>query len=126
MILFFAFGSANAANAQFANTFWKGQFNIPDPTQMILQFKTDSLCLNYPDSTPFETMSYKISYDTLTIRKLDGQSECSYDQDATYEIKIKDNKLFVTPLNDDCSVRVAAWPSDGLEKIKSSNLQKGL
>ena len=75
MILLFAFCSAIGANAQFVNTSWKGQFNMPDPTPMILQFKTDTLCLNSPDNTPFETMSYKISNDTLTIRKLDGQSE---------------------------------------------------
>ena len=122
IILFFAFCLAIGANAQFANTSWKGQFNMPDPTQMILQFKTDTLSLNSPDNTPFETMSYKISNDTLTIHKLYGQSECSYDKDATYKIMIKDKKLFATPLSDDCSQRVAVWPSDGLEKIESPNL----
>ena len=117
MTLFFAIALSGAANAQFANTSWKGQFNIPDATDMILQFKTDTLQLTYPDNTPLETMSYKISNDTLTVRKLDGQSECSYDQYATYKIFMKDKKLFIAPINDDCSIRLGACPSDGMEKM---------
>lgn len=122
IIFILVFTSSYLVKAQIVNTSWKGQFNIPDPTQMILQFKTDTLYLNYTDNTPIETMSYKIRNDTLTLRKLDGQSECSYDQNATYKIFIKDKKLFITPLNDDCSMRLDAWPSDGMVEMVSSNL----
>ncbi len=118
VILIFAIALSDPGTAQFSNTSWKGQFNIPDPTEMILQFKTDTLELNYPDKTSIETMSYKISNDTLRVRKLDGQSECSSSQDATYKITLKDSKLFIIVLGDDCPERMAAWPADGMEKIE--------
>jgi len=110
--------SVSIAKAQFANTSWKGNFNLPDSTQMILQFKTDSLLLNYPDGSAFETMSFKISNDTISILKLNGQSPCSYSDTATYKIGLKDKKLFVSSLNDDCPERVSAWPADGLERVE--------
>jgi len=122
MIFYFAIALPGMVRAQLTNTSWKGQFNIPEPTQMILQFKTDTLCLNYLDNTPIETMGYKISNDTLTLHKLYGQSQCSYTKDATYKIFLKDSKLFITPINDDCSLRLDAWPSGGMVEIGSSDL----
>lgn len=108
----------NSAKAQFANTSWKGDFYIPDPTEMVLQFRSDSLLLSYPGGSTFETMSFKINNDTMSILKLDGQSSCSYSDTAMYKIWIKDKKLFVSPLTDYCQDRISAWPSDGLKKIE--------
>ncbi|MEO6843532.1 MAG: hypothetical protein ABI184_00085 [Ginsengibacter sp.] len=122
LILIIVISSSRCVSAQLANTSWKGNFNIPDPTEMILKFKTDTLLLNYPYGSAIETMSYKINNDTLSIQKLAGQSQCSYSKDATYIIKIKDKKLFISPLSDDCYDRVNSWSSKGLEKIESGNL----
>lgn len=97
---------------ELANTIWKGQFNIPNSRMMFLKFKTDTVELKYPDNTPIETMKYKISNDTLTIRKLSGATSCSYTEDATYKIMIKDKKLVLTLLNDDCHDRRTVWPTD--------------
>lgn len=84
---------------------------------MILQFKTDIVFLNFPDKTNLETMSYKISNDTMSIVKIDGQSPCNYTNKATYKILFKNEKIYISALSDDCPQRAAAWPSDGLLKI---------
>lgn len=116
--LIIAIASVSLVKAQFANTSWKGSFDIPDLTEMVLQFKSDSLLLNYPDGSTFETMKFKINNDTLSILKLDGQSSCSYSDTATYKIWVKDKKLFISSLTDDCPDRISAWPPGGLEKIE--------
>ena len=117
IILTIAIGLSVFVKAQVANIFWKGNFNIPDLKVMLLRFKTDTLLLNYTDGSTLETMSYKINNDTLSLRKLNGQSDCGYSE-ATYKIEIKDKKLTLSALGDNCVVRVDAWPSEGLEKIE--------
>ena len=118
IILTIAIGLSVFVKAQVANIFWKGNFNIPDLKVMLLRFKTDTLLLNYTDGSTLETMSYKIHNDTLSLCNLEGESECNYAGNATYKIAIKDKKLTFSALTEDCSVRVAAWPSEGLEKIE--------
>ena len=122
LILIIVIALSASVKAQLANTSWKGNFSVPDPAEMVLQFKTDTVLLNYPYGTTLETMSYKINNDTLTLRKMSGQSDCGYSKDAVYKIEIKNKKLTLSAISDDCVVRVDAWPSEGLEKIESSNL----
>jgi hypothetical protein len=117
-ILIIAIASSAMVNAQLANTSWKGKFYIPDANEMVLQFKTDTLLLKYPDGSMLESMSYKINNDTLSIRKIEGPSECSYSENATYKIETKDEKLFIKALNDSCSARADVWSSEGLEKVE--------
>lgn len=79
--------------AQFSNTSWKGMYKVPDPTEMILQFKNDTLYLNDPvNGSVVEMMNYKISGDTLTLVKISGGSSCG-DENGIYKVSIKDNKL---------------------------------
>jgi len=120
LILIITIALSASVKAQLANTSWKGNFSIPDRTEMILQFKTDTLFLNYSYGGTLETMSYKINNDTLSLRKLNGQSDCGYSE-ATYKIEIKDKKLTLSALGDDCVVRVDSWPSEGLEKIEPAS-----
>lgn len=122
LILFLAIISSAGVAAQVTNTSWKGIFNIPDPTEMILQFKADTLLLNYPSGSTLEEMSYKINNDTLSIQKLEGQSDCNTSEDAIYKIVMKNKRLFISPLSDNCFSRLNAWSSKGLEKIEPGNL----
>lgn len=108
---------AQIAFAQITNTSWSGTFNIPDPAQMVLQFKSDTLLLGFSNNNVLESMTYKISNDTLSIIKIDGQSPCDFTTPATYKLTMKEKKLFITALNDDCAERVSAWPQDGLIRI---------
>lgn len=123
LILTLAIGFSSFAKAQLANTSWKGNFNVPDPTEMILQFKADSVLLDYTYGVTLETMSYSINNDTLFLRKLDGRSDCSYSDNASYKFGIKDKKLVLSLINDGCATRADAWPSDGLEIIEADNLK---
>ena len=121
LIIIIVIVSSTLAKAQLANTSWKGKFYIPDPTEMILQFKADTVLLNFSYGSTLESMTYKISNDTLTIRKLDGQSDCSVTDEATYKIEIKDKKLSVKPLSDNCINRANAWPTEALEQVESGS-----
>lgn len=121
LILITVIALSFSVKAQLANTSWIGNFNIPEPAKMILQFKTDTLSLNYPDGTALEIMNYKINNDTLSLRKLDGESDCESSKEALYKIEIKDKKLNLSMLSDDCSSRISAWPSGGLEKMETTS-----
>lgn len=105
------------SKAQFVNTSWTGTFKIPEETQVLLQFKEDSLILGNANTNEIlERMKYSITGDTLTITKLDGISPCSFTDPATYKIMLKDEKLYITSVMDDCPERAGAWPEDGMIK----------
>jgi hypothetical protein len=74
-----------SAKAQFANTSWKGMYKVPDPTEMILQFKIDTLYFNDPaNGNVVEMMNYKINGGTLTVLKISGGSSCN-DEKGIYK-----------------------------------------
>lgn len=102
--------------AQYSNTSWKGTFKIPDDYECILSFSNDSLSLKLADGSPVEFMKYTINKDTLSITKLDGKSPCDYTTAAIYKIEIKNSRLYISPLKDDCNERADAWPTDGMIK----------
>ena len=103
--------------AQLANTSWTGTFNIPDPSEMIVEFKTDTVNVIFKDRTFLESMKYQVNGDTLLLTKIDGESPCSFTETATYKMETKDNKLFISALKDLCPERVSAWPANGLQKM---------
>jgi len=124
------------AKAQLTGTRWKGIANVPTPLDCLFYFKTDTLLLQYAGSQPvtltgadgdmisatgkdsivIETMTYKISGDTLTLQKVKGGSPCT-DEIGAYKITIKDNKLLVALIDDACEARVQAWPADPLTRV---------
>jgi hypothetical protein len=118
LFLLFTFTATASAKAQYANTSWKGIYNIPDPTDMILQFKQDTLLLNYfQDGSNAETMNYQIKGDTLIMEKISGISPCT-DEKGIYKVSIKEDQLFMTLINDSCDARASAMPSQPLKKIE--------
>lgn len=105
--------------AQLANTTWVGDFAVPTPTECSFIFSADtaSLKLNQTNEV-VEIMSYRVSGDTLFLRKISGMSPC-YDQgDAVYRYKIEDKKLMLTALQDMCDIRRDAFPSTGLQLVE--------
>ena len=119
LVLTFALAVVQLGQAQLRNTSWKGTFTVPEETDLVLQFKKDSLLVTVPDGNEtVEIMRYKINNDTLSITKLYGRSSCDEGTAASYQISIKEKKLYVSPLKDNCDIRWAAWPKGGLEKIE--------
>jgi hypothetical protein len=107
-----------SANAQYANTAWEGLYRIPEETEMILRFSNDTLYLQEPlTGDNFEVMHYSIKNDTLTFSKISGNSDCG-DEKGIYKLSIKDDKLFMIVINDDCPGRADAIPFEGLKKIQ--------
>jgi hypothetical protein len=118
LFLFLVLISTGNAKAQYQNTSWKGIYKIPDPTEMILQFKQDTLLLNnFADGSTVEAMNYKMNGDTLILTKISGISPC-YDEKGIYKLSIKNDQLFMTLIEDNCDARAAALPDVPLVKLQ--------
>lgn len=106
------------AKAQYANTSWKGVYYIPDSTDMVLQFKQDTLLLNYfADGSIAETMNYEMKGDTLIMTKISGISPCDGIK-GSYKLALKGDKLFMTLIKDSCDARASAMPGQPLVKLQ--------
>lgn len=118
LFLFMIVMAAGSANAQIQNTSWKGIYNIPDPTEMVLQFKQDTLLLNYSqDGSNAELMNYQMKGDTLIMTKISGISPCDGIK-GSYKLSVKDDKLFMTLIEDSCDARASAMPQQPLVKVQ--------
>lgn len=96
-------------NAQLTDTKWKNFMNIPDSYETIMHFKKDTAILTLAaDGSIVETMSYSVSKDTLRLTKVSGLSPCN-DSAGLYRIQIKDDKLTIAPISDDCNERANAF-----------------
>ena len=93
--------------------------NIPDPMETFLQFKKDTVLLTVvADGTLVETMTYSVSNDTLRLTKTSGMSPCADNIIGLYHFELKDDKLTITPLSDDCSERSAAFKPEAWTREK--------
>jgi len=111
---------AAGANAQLTDTKWRNAMNIPDPIETILHFKKDTVSLSVAgDGSLVETMSYTISKDTLKLTKISGMSPCTETVVGMYKIEIKDDKMTIVPLVDDCVERFNAFKVEPWVKEKS-------
>jgi hypothetical protein len=111
--------AASMAKAQFTNTKWNGNLNVPDPMKVILDFKKDVVeVVNDESGEVLETMSYAVHADTLIFKKVSGQSACPERSMSKLQFSIADDKLTVTPLSDDCQQRKDAWTKEPFLKLK--------
>ncbi len=103
--------SALSVSAQLENTKWKNILYIPDAVECIFDFKKDTVFIKVAqDGSIVETMTYKISHDSLILTKVSGLSPCS-DETGIYKFEFKEEKLYITPINDGCSDRSNAFQS---------------
>lgn len=113
-------GFATNVFSQLTDSKWKNYMNVPDPTECILQFKKDTLVMIIvADGSVGETMKYSTSNDTLKITKLSGFSPCSEGVTGLYRFTIKDEKLTIVPLSDDCNDRSAAFKPEAWIREKN-------
>jgi hypothetical protein len=108
------------AQAQLANSKWNGSLNIPELAPAALNFKTDTLEVIYAENGEIlETMSYKVSGDTLLLKKISGGSPCPDGSAFKVKYSIQQEKLIITPLSDDCTMRSDSWTKEPFVRAKT-------
>lgn len=85
------------------NTTWKGTFNIPEPTDGYFVFQKDTVRVMVNDYA-LETMLFATSGDTLSLKKVAGDSSCGTEE-ALYRFTISETGLTLKMLSDDCPDR---------------------
>jgi hypothetical protein len=101
--------TATIANAQLKNTKWKGKLNVPVETNVILDFKKDSVDMIITDEGVVgETMTYSVKDSIITMKKTSGHSPCNVDDVFAIKYLIKDDKLYLSNLSDPCDERTYA------------------
>lgn len=107
------------AHAQIANTKWTGNLMIPDPAAVNLSFNADVFEVYIAENNQLlETMTYKISGDTLMLRKTSGGSPCPDGSTFTLKYSIQGEQLMLTLLSDDCPERGASFTKEPFTKVK--------
>lgn len=107
-----------------AGTSWKGTSYVPDPLTCLMKFSKDTLRIFYADdpeinindgqggmrtasgkdSAILETMTYRLSGDTLELRKVSGGSPCG-EEKGQYHAQAAGGKLKFILIQDPCAVR---------------------
>ena len=101
-----------------AGTAWQGQAYVPDEATIVLHFKADSVLMFIaPDMILGETMAYTVKADTITLRKLSGNSPCDTRGLGTIQFRVKNDRMMVKSLADDCRARKVAWTDKPFQKV---------
>jgi len=101
-----------------AGTAWQGQAYVPDEMTIILHFKADSVSMFItPDMILGETMAYTVKADTLTLRKISGNSPCDTQGKGTFLFTLKNDDVTLKSLADDCPARQVAWSDKPFRKV---------
>ena len=119
-VLFILAAVTHPAQAQnpLTGTAWQGQAYIPDEETIILYFKADSVSMFIaPHMILGETMVYTVKADTLTLRKISGNSPCDTQGTGTLQFKIEKDEMTVKSLSDDCRARKVAWIDKPFQKV---------
>ncbi len=114
-ISFFLLFSFYISKAQLTNTTWIGDFAVPSPMECSFIFTADTALVKLNETNEIlEIMTYRVSGDTLFLKKVSGMSPCNDGEPAVYSYKIKDKRLNLSPLDDVCDIRRDAFPANGL------------
>lgn len=96
---------------QLKNTIWLGELRMPFPMECFYSFQKDTARLSMIETNEdFEVMLYHTKSDTLFLSKLYGISPCPIETIGAYLFRIKDEKLYLKPLDDNCMERAASFP----------------
>ncbi len=109
----------NGADAQLANTSWKGTLSLDQPMDVFFNFSTDTLeVINADDNSSLETMKYNISDSVLTLTKLYGQSICDGATIGAYKCIVDNDRMLLSAISDACDDRKSAIGEMQLSKTK--------
>lgn len=114
IFLFLVSFTSVTAHAQLNNTHWKGTLHSNNNIDVVFNYGKDTLTVtNSADNSTIETMTYTIADGIISIKKIDGMSDCDKTVTGKYKFQIKDDLLYVTLLSDECKNR-----SENLENSK--------
>jgi hypothetical protein len=90
-----------------SNTKWKGHIENPQPLDVVIEFKNDSLIVTSAEGLELEVMSFSQSKDTLKLRKLNGQSPCDFTTEGIYILNFTNSgdTVIFYPITDHCKAR---------------------
>jgi hypothetical protein len=108
-----------SVKAQLANKKWLGTLHLEQPTDVLLDFKKDSLAAITPaNGKTLETMTFTVKGNILTLKKILGESECGVDIIGKYKFELKGNNLSLVLVQDDCYDRASALDKTNWNKQK--------
>ena len=111
--------AAAPAHAQqpLAGTAWQGTIYAPDLTEVVFQFKRDTLIVfNQASKSAIETMRYAQKGNQLTWNKISGDSPCDPSITGTYVYLVTDGRLAITAVKDECAERRQALTGVPMKK----------
>ena len=105
-----------------SNTKWLVHTEMPEPRNLVLDFKKDTLRLLDEQGNETGSATFMQRNDSLFIRKVSGRSPCRDGSEGWYKIEWLENgeKFFLHILAEDCRYRVYGHLKV-LRKIKEPN-----
>lgn len=111
--------AATLSNAQLKNTQWEGKMNVPEETNVILDFKTDSVNIVIPENGMLgESMTYSVKDSIINLKKTSGNSPCNVGDEFKLKYSIRNDQLFISNLSDPCDERIQAWSKEPYVRVK--------
>jgi len=105
--------------AQLTNSKWMGTLLMEQTVSVIWKFEKDTVTvLALADSSLIEKMTYKTEPGYLFIIRINGMSSCDNYTIGKYKFDIRDEKLFLTAVDDACTDRSGAITSDPMIRLK--------
>ncbi|MEO6316164.1 MAG: hypothetical protein ABIU63_09460 [Chitinophagaceae bacterium] len=106
--------------AQLAHTKWKATIHTPDPKNVIFDFKKDTAVIYaVAGNDVIEVMTYSATGNSLTLTKINGESDCNDGSSGQYNFSIKSDSLFVALFKDECYDRSSAIDKTKWSKWKT-------
>ena len=107
------------ATCQLSNTKWKGTITTTRAIDILWAFSADTLqVFTLPDSNLIEKMSYTLEPGFLLVKKVSGTTPCDESTVGKYKFEVKDDKLFISVVDDDCQARGASVSTDPYIKVE--------
>ena len=98
------FASATT-KAQLTHTKWSGTLQLDNAVNVVFDFKADTLdVVVVEDNSTLESMIYTVQDSILTIKKIQGQSDCN-DELGKYKISMQGDELMLSTIEDACGNR---------------------
>lgn len=95
--------------AQLTNSEWKGTIKGDNPRNVLMKFNKDNVTIyTIADDQLVEAMTYTTTTGVLSLKKVEGISDCDNNVLGRYKIEIKNGLLYLKIQDDPCYDRSSA------------------